>query len=39
MEVRRDQIADVLKQAAIQEGQLTEKRQLSSEVGISERPG
>ena len=30
------QICDVLKQAAIEEGQWTEKRPLSSEVGISE---
>jgi hypothetical protein len=30
------QINDVLKQAAIEEGQWNEKRQLSSEVGISE---
>jgi hypothetical protein len=30
------QINDVLKQAAIEEGQWTEKRQLSGEVGISE---
>ena len=30
------QINGVLKQAAIEEGQWTEKRQLSSEVGISE---
>jgi hypothetical protein len=30
------QICDVLKQAAIEEGQWNEKRQLSSEVGIGE---
>jgi hypothetical protein len=30
------QTCDVLKQAAIEEGQWNEKRQLSSEVGISE---
>ena len=33
---RMAQKCDVLKQAAIEEGQWTEKRQLSSEVGISE---